>query len=467
MKQTAFLILLVFLILMPAGGFGFSKETNETASGSPDLSKLSVLDLKTAGKIALSRNPSLAAARSRVQQAKARLSQTRSAYWPRLDATASYSRIDLSGRTYAENLAFARIFDPAATVDNPDDYYNAGLRATWVLFDGFERKFSNQAALYGKELSEFASNDVKRLLLSSVAETYFAAQLAAESIKISQADKTFNQKLFEEAKARRLLGSGSLSDEMNFEIRTNSAEIKLIRGEITYKSIMYGLAAVLGLPDATFPPHIQLAALEPKMSDQAEPVDTEGLIDFALQNRFDILRNDSALKATESEVEIARARFYPTVNLSASVDGSRTGDASFEQDDFGNAAGLSISYNLFSGGLDRAKLRETKEKRKETEKDLAALKLDVISEVRRAVENLYLAQKELVLQKSTVVLVQKNRNLVEMEYSAGQSSLVRLNEAQRDLITAQSRLALSIVSLRKANFDLYASTGRILEKFEE
>jgi len=415
MKQTAFLILLAFLISIPAGRTGFSEESNETASGIPDLSRFSVLDLKTAGKIALSRNPSLSAARSRVRQAKERLSQARSAYWPRLDATASYSRMDLSDSAHAENLAFARLFDPAATVDNPNDYYNAGLRATWVLFDGFERRFSNKAAFYGKELSEFAKNDTKRLLLSSVAETYFAAQLTIENIKTSQADKAFNQRLLEEAKARRLLGSGSLSDEMNFEIRVNSAERQLIREEISYKSIMYGLAAILGLPDAIFPPHIELAALEPEMTDQTEPIDTEALISFALQNRFDILRNDSALKATESEVEIARARFYPSVNLSASVDGSRTDDASFEKDDFGNAVGVNISYNLFSGGIDRAKLKETKEKRKEAEKDLEALKLNVISEVRRAIENLYLAQKELVLQKSTVVLVQKNRDLVEME----------------------------------------------------
>jgi len=35
------------------------------------------------------------------------------------------------------------------------------------------------------------------------------------------------------------------------------------------------------------------------------------------------------------------------------------------------------------------------------------------------------------------------------------------------MITAQSRLALAIVSLHKANFDLDTSTGKILEKFEK
>ena len=42
-----------------------------------DLGKISILDLKTAGSIALEKNPSLEAALLRVQQARERLSQAR------------------------------------------------------------------------------------------------------------------------------------------------------------------------------------------------------------------------------------------------------------------------------------------------------------------------------------------------------------------------------------------------------
>ena len=75
MKQTAFFILIAFLLLMTTGKTVFSKGTDRTAPGVPDFSSLSVLDLKTAGQIALSLNPSLSAAQSRVKQAKERLSQ--------------------------------------------------------------------------------------------------------------------------------------------------------------------------------------------------------------------------------------------------------------------------------------------------------------------------------------------------------------------------------------------------------
>ncbi len=38
---------------------------------------------------------------------------------------------------------------------------------------------------------------------------------------ISRADKAFNERLLKEAQARRRMGAGSLSDELNFEIRVN------------------------------------------------------------------------------------------------------------------------------------------------------------------------------------------------------------------------------------------------------
>jgi outer membrane protein len=71
----------------------------------------------------------------------------------------------------------------------------------------------------------------------------------------------------------------------------------------------------------------------------------------------------------------------------------------------------------------------------------------------------------LILQRSNAELVKQNRDLVEKEYAAGQTSLVRLNEAQRDLINAQSQMAVALVSLKQAWQDLKAATGEILIPF--
>ena len=442
-----------------------AQDAQDNQAESFDLNTIRVLDLKTAGKIALADNPTLAAAQARVRQAKQRVLQARSAYWPRLDARASASRVWLSDNDYQANLAYASLF--GATIDDQEDYYKGELTATWVLFNGFERKFSNAAARYGEGRSESAQNDSKRLLLSSVAGAYFAAQLALENIAIAKADEVFNQQQLMEAKARRRVGSGSLSDELNFEVRVNSAKAKRINAEKAYEVAMFGLAAILGVPGAVFPANLELAKLEHETSEELFSPVPEPLITYAQSHRPDFLQSEFSLKQAVSEIKIARAKFFPTVNLLATMEGDRAENGNFENEDFGNTVAVILEYNLFAGGANRAKLREAKAKQVEAEKAMEGVKLKVSSEVRASLARLNSAQKELALQRSNADLVRQNRDLVEKEYAAGLGSLVRLNEAQRDFIAAQSRLALALVSLRQAWFNLETDTGLILLSFAD
>ena len=60
---------------------------------------------------------------------------------------------------------------------------------------------------------------------------------------------------------------------------------------------------------------------------------------------------------------------------------------------------------------------------------------------------------------------QANLEQVSREFENGRADIVRLNEAQRDLTTAQSRLARALVGLRLSWQNLDAATGKILLPF--
>ena len=417
--------------------------------------EIKTLDLRLAAQIALKNNPSLAAAEARVRQATERLQQARARYWPSLDATLSGARI-----SYAEN-------NPNLLGDDPESRYQSALTATWVLFDGFSRKFSNASAQYGQSQSESAQNEARRLILSAVAASYFAAQLALEDIAIAKADETFNGRQLVDAEARYKIGTGSMSDVLNFKIRVNEAKTRLINAERVFAETLYALAALLGAPEARFPSGMRLARLEQETKKEMAPPDPDAMIRYAVAHRPDIQEVRYALKQAEAQIKIARSRFYPSINLSASADGLRRDDPAFEQDDFGNTLGIQLTYNLFAGGYDRARTRELRARELELQKGLEDLNLRASSEVRISSTQVITTQRQMVLQRSNTELNQQNRELVEKEYSAGQVSLVRLNEAQRDLTTAQSRLALALASLRQAWFNLETDSGRILEIFTE
>ncbi len=456
----------MLVVIVVCSGLAAAQE--QSAADSP-LASIKVLDLATAAKIALSENPSLAAARARVQQASQVVRQARSSYWPRLDAGAGYSRVDLSDNAFQSQQALTQAMQAMgipATLNDPEDYYTADLTASWLVFDGFARKFNLAAARYGEKSTTEARNDTQRLLLSAVTFAFLEAQLALENISITKADEAFNQRQYTEANLRYEVGTGALSDVLNFQVRVNNARTERILDERDYKSARIRLAALLGLPQGRLPNHIELAPLIPTTSEELGAPQAAELLEKAFALRPDLQQSEWMVHQAEAGVKTAQAGYYPSINLSATWDGERTEDAGFESEDFGNTVALGLTWNIFAGGLTRAKTAEAKAKLYAVEKERQDAKVKVASEVQKVVTRIDTAQEQLALQESNTKLVQQQRGLVEKEYKAGVGSLGRLNEAQRDLTVAQGRLAFARVALREAWYDLQTATGQIVATFK-
>ena len=439
-----------------ATGSLFSEACGAEGSVKTDLSGIHVLDLETARKIALEDSPSLDAAEARVRQAKEQIWQVRSSYLPRLSATGSAARSTLSDNAYSEKL----LVNPGA--DDTTDTYRVGLTATWTLFDGFSREYSALNARHGMESTQEARRNVQRLLLSSVANSFYNAQLAQENIAIAESNASFNQRQLDEATAKYRVGTGSMSDVLNFQVQINSATSNLIDAKNSYTVALYGLAALMGIPDAMLPGHIELAALEMEREAELLSPDQGAAIDYALAHRPDVQQAQHTVARSQASVGSARSGFFPTVSLSGTMDATETDNRDFETDDFGNSISLGVSIPIFTGGYNRAKVAEAMAGVRESESGLEETLINLRAEVSTATSALSAAQEQLTLQRSNAELVQQVRDLVAKEYNAGQTSLVRLNEAQKDLVTAQGNLARSLVSMRGAWVSLRAATGEIL-----
>jgi TolC family type I secretion outer membrane protein len=423
-----------------------------------DLEKIEVLDLKTAARIALEGNPSLAAAQARVGQAQEVVRQARASYWPRLDLNASRSRVDIADSSLTRQLG------SSTSVNNPEDYYQASIDASWLIFDGFTRWFTLAAAKHGERSSEAARNDAQRLLLQAVSTAFLSAQLSLENVAIAKADEAFNQRQLTEARLRYQVGTGALSDVLNFEVKANSAQSDLIVAERTYETSRIGLAALLGVKSARLPEQTRLETLKEADAQELEAPQMGQLIESAYAHRPDLEQNEWGVRRAEDDVEARRGDYYPSFSLNASYNGERTDNFGFENEDMGSTVGINMSYNIFAGGLIRARHQEAKLRLHEVEQKHQDLKNNVTSEVRTTTERLLSAQKQLLLQRTNAQLVRRNRDLVEKEYKAGVGSLVRLNEAQRDLTAALVRLATAQVALRQAWNDLWSATGQIEAK---
>jgi len=495
-------LLVVLFVAMSASLCAAENRAPGHAGQAVDGGLPEVLDLDTAQRIAIESNPSVEAARARIDQARARVKQAQSAYLPSLDFTAGASKTWLAENDYraARNGAFVGAVQgfnqvlgaPSAggvplvgdvlglaqavagpyyargSVDNSVDSYNAGLTATWLIFDGLAREFSNAAARLGRREAEALHGEVQRQLLAGVAGAFYNVQLQRENIEIAQENLRFNQRLLKEAKARRRVGAGSLSDELNFEVRVRAAESSLLQVEKGRNVARIGLAALMGVPDAALGDTVQVAVLTAEAPEElAPPQDTAGLIQRGLASRPEIIQSDYAVERADAGIGSRRAAFFPVLSAFASRDSRQSDAFKLGEDDCSTTVGVNVSLNLFAGGRKRAAVAEAKAARTEAERNRDSAAIAVASEIREAVEEVVAAQKELVLQRTNAEYVQRNRSLVEKEYKAGQTSLVRLNEAQRDLVQAQVGLALARVSLRNAWHALRSATAETLAAYAQ
>ena len=442
---------------------GMKAQATEEQGIVPDLSGIEILNLRSAQEIALVGNPDMVAAQARIEQARARVSQAVAAWWPSVDLTAVGKKERLTESAYETSEALASLYGSSA--DRTNDSFSTGIQATWLLFDGFFRNYNEKKARYDEEANISGLLNSQRLLVVSVAEAFLNAQLAQTNVDIAEADKAFYTRQLEDAQNRYDVGAGPWGDVLNIKVQLNSAETNLMLNQRESEAAGYGLAALMGIPDAAFPPHIRLEALDREFVTEKFKEDVEQLLKEALLARPDVHRQEMNVKQAEAGTGLAEAPFYPTVQLAGVVNGASEDDVNFTDDDFGNSVSINIAWNLFSGGADKARLIEAKQAKREARYGLLNLRNQVASEIRQDIALLEAAQEQVRLQRETVGLVEENRDLAKNEYEAGEASLVRLNEAQRDLSTTYGRLAQALVGYHRALQRLDSATGRNLEGF--
>ena len=438
-----------------------------TEAGLPaaDLSTVRVLDLRTAQAVALAANPNMAAARARVEQARARVEQAAAAWWPSLDLSSGGSRQRLAESGTQFDPAMAALL--AGSTDRTLEVYTAGLQATWVLFDGFYRRFKRLQAEYDEQSAAAGLADSRRLLISGVAEAFLNAQLAQTNTDIYRADETFYLRQLEDAENRYNVGAGPWGDILNIKVQLNAARTGLLRSQREFEAAGYGLAALMGLVEARLPEGVRLQKQDQGADPPASAEDVDTLIQEARAMRPDIRRLETLVLGAEAASGMAKAPFYPRVQAVGAVEGAREGDPGLSDENFGNTLGVQLAWNLYAGGADRARLTEARQARREAVATLAGLRNEVAGEIRRDLALLASAAEQVRLQRETVALVEENRELAQNEYEAGESPLIRLNEAQRDLVATYGRLALALAARDLAAQRLLAATGRNLAGFDK
>jgi outer membrane protein TolC len=194
-------------------------------------------------------------------------------------------------------------------------------------------------------------------------------------------------------------------------------------------------------------------------------------LDAALANRPDLKGYRENLEISKYQLYQAYSSYSPTVtgyvefgyntNYTRYADNyaDRTKYHHTRLDQPSFSYGVNAEWTIFNGLVRYNKMREYQANVAIADYSVASAWLNVVAEVRAAYANYIKSVKMTKLYEKTRELSAKQRDLVDDEYRAGNAELTRLNEAQRDLVEAETNLAASYISILNAKAQLDEVVG--------
>jgi outer membrane protein TolC len=309
--------------------------------------------------------------------------------------------------------------------------------------------------------------DSKRLLIEAVANAYNEVLLEVEKNRIAEADLVFQKKQLKETQIKYEAGAVPLSDVLNFKGKAIDAENNMIIAYYRHRTAKYALADLMGLTEGAISDTVKFPPL--KDASETPLIDIGAYLDAALHNRPDLKSYREAVESAEYTMYSRWGAFSPSATLVGSLSYSRNKaridsrngrqpdsyDKRYRNRQY--SYGVNVNWTLFEGGSRFARLREAQANVADTQYQLAQMWLDVVKDVRNAYDNYNKTIKQLRLFSQALEVQTKIRDLVEEEYKAGNTSLVRLNEAQRDLVQAETDYVSAKINLHNAQAQLGAA----------
>jgi outer membrane protein TolC len=311
-------------------------------------------------------NPATRAAWQNAKQALALVGVSKSAYYPFLSlaASAGYTRFFVPFPKLQINQAALQralasggplLSAVSLTEGTPlhfDILYQSELTMKWLLFDFGQREATVSAAREGLLIANVAFNATHQRVVSEVSQSFYAYNLARESVKVAESAFETAQTVRSAVNARVENGLATQPDFLQAEQQLAQAQFNLEKARGSERDAFVDLMNAIGLS-----PSVRIRIAESFAGSVEIDLETPvvSLVMRALSQRPDLVVSLAKVRAAEDKIKAIRASYFPKVTALANVGygeerislGSNTIDSSAPT--FG--AGLAFELQIFDGFL--------------------------------------------------------------------------------------------------------------------
>jgi adhesin transport system outer membrane protein len=404
-------------------------------------------DLRDTVVRALNASPEVAEAANLHRARGEELEQARAGYRPSLDLLAGY------GYEYTDS--------PGSRASGKDSVElgrgEFGLQARQPLFDGWATR--NDVERQESRMASALAN------LDAVAEAV-AARAAASYIDLLRFDRLkqlsgqsleVHLRIQDQVRLRSDAGVGRKADLEQVNARVALAEANLVAAQVNVVDAQTAYRRAVGdMPPQTLE--------RPLPASDTLPSTLEEAVDLARTANPKVHVATADIAAAEARNRFARRANYPTLDLevSANMNNDIDGISGYNND---LEAMLRLRYNLYRGGADAARIRETAYNVNEAREVRNLTYRQLEEEVRLAWAAYEATARQVPLLAAQERAAEATREAYEKQFNIGQRTLIDLLNSENEVLQARQSLVNAESDRLLAYYRLLQAMGATLDHF--
>ncbi len=434
--------LVLFFIIAPEG---FAQRT--------DVKPPAVLKIHDAVELALERNTSITQAVLSVSSSEARVTSAFGTFLPTINLSGGYTRYIAQGSVVIEGTPIE--------ANRPDDFYRAGANASILLFDGFGRTATYNAAQYSYAAAELGVTFAKRQVVWQVRHRFLNALRARQIVDLREVELQTAQEQLLRIEGLVEGAVAVIATQYAQEVEVANAELMLEQARTDYLVARTSLSNLMNVD----PVHV----FEVSPDGLLETIDStemvrrkialgsfEDLFERQLQSRSDIVASRATVEAAEASLKAAKAGYYPTVSATLGWGWNRSGGINSSD----GTLSLNLQYPLFEGFRTDERVQLAENEYANAQIELRRLELQARSELQQAFARLEGAERALSAAEKVVKSARQSRLVSDERFKVGLENYSDYLTANTQFFKARINQIDTLFNYRMALYEIEYLSGQ-------
>jgi NodT family efflux transporter outer membrane factor (OMF) lipoprotein len=388
---------------------------------------------------AQSASPTVANALARIEDARSKQAQAYGALVPNLSAQASAQR------------GISQPSVPLATT------LQAGVQASWELDLVGANRAANDAATAQIEGSRAQWHDARVSVAAEVANLYYNHANCLQVLDLGLKNVASQRETARLVEINANAGMAAPSDAGLARAAAAEGNSRLMQQGAVCDINVKALVALTTIPEPALRQKLSAMQNQPVA---AQPLTVTAVPAQTIAQRPDVFAAERDVVVAAAAVGNARSKSYPRLSLNGSIGVMRVGNGGFDQNETTWSFGpLALSLPLYDGGQRAASTKAAEAAYQASISGYQGKVRQAVREVEEALINLYSCDAREGDAQTAIQGYDGLQKATQTRYDRGLASLVELEDARRQALSARTSLANLQLQRNQAWVALYRALG--------